>query len=142
VGAGGVGSWAALMLARSGIGRIRVIDFDQVTLSSLNRHAVATRADVGTSKVVALQAHLRRIVPLTEVDARVAMFSSADADELLQGNPDYVLDCIDNIDTKVDLLTYCHQHQLPVISSMGAGAKADPSRIQLSDISDTFGKFY
>ncbi|KAI8048971.1 hypothetical protein BDF22DRAFT_700487 [Syncephalis plumigaleata] len=137
VGAGGVGSWAALMLARSGVKRMRIIDFDQVTLSSLNRHAVANRADVGTAKVIAIRDHLRRIVPLIEIDACVELFSKDSAAHLLQDNPDMVLDCIDNIDTKVDLLEYCHKNNITVMSSMGAGAKADPSRIQLADISDT-----
>lgn len=59
----------------------------------------------------------------------------------LLGNPDYVIDAIDNINTKIDLIKYCHDKKLPVISSMGAGAKADPSRIQIADISETFGMF-
>jgi tRNA A37 threonylcarbamoyladenosine dehydratase len=62
------------MLLRSGVGRLRLIDFDQVTLSSLNRHAVATRADVGTPKALALARHFREIAPEAEVDARVAMY--------------------------------------------------------------------
>ena len=70
----GVGSHAAHMLLRSGVGRLRLIDFDQVTLSSLNRHAVATRADVGTPKALALARHFRDISPETSVDARVAMY--------------------------------------------------------------------
>ncbi|CAO3633063.1 unnamed protein product [Mucor hiemalis] len=115
VGAGGVGSWAALMLMRFGVQRIRIIDFDQVTLSSLNGHAVATLED--------------RIVLITKC---------RQCNELLGGNPDYVIDAIDNINTKIDLIKYCYDKKLPVISSMGAGAKADPSRIQIADISETF----
>ncbi|KAJ2475049.1 hypothetical protein EV174_005419 [Coemansia sp. RSA 2320] len=138
VGAGGVGSWAALMLLRSGVQRIRVIDFDQVTLSSLNRHAAATRANVGTPKVEALKHVFRDIAPHALVDARVALFSADTAAELLSGSPDYVLDCIDNMDTKVALLTFCKSQGLEVISAMGAGMKSDPSRVQIADISDTF----
>jgi tRNA A37 threonylcarbamoyladenosine dehydratase len=73
----------------------------QVSLSSLNRHAVATRADVGISKAVCLQSHFQRIFPECEVEARNQMFDASVQDELLSGSPDYVLDCIDNIDTKV-----------------------------------------
>ncbi|CAM0139354.1 hypothetical protein VKS41_004840 [Umbelopsis sp. WA50703] len=138
VGAGGVGSWAALMLLRSGVERIRIIDFDQVTLSSLNRHAVATQADVGTPKVKAIQKHFKQIMPQANVDARIELFSMANADELLSGNPDFVIDAIDNIETKVDLMQYCYNKKLPVIASMGAGAKADPTRIQIADVSNTF----
>lgn len=85
VGAGGVGSWAALMLLRSGVERIRIIDFDQVTLSSLNRHAVATQADVGTPKVKAIHKHFKQIMPQADVDARIELFSMANADDLLDG---------------------------------------------------------
>ncbi|ORY00830.1 hypothetical protein K493DRAFT_278430 [Basidiobolus meristosporus CBS 931.73] len=139
VGAGGVGSWAALMLLRSGVERMRIIDFDQVTLSSLNRHAVATRADVGTPKVQALKKHFEEILPHADIDARVELFKDESAEALLEGcKPDFVLDCIDNIDTKLHLLKYCHENNIPVISSMGAGAKADPSKVQISDISETF----
>ncbi|KAJ1675464.1 hypothetical protein EV182_001211 [Spiromyces aspiralis] len=138
VGCGGVGSWAALMLVRSGVQRLRLIDFDQVTLSSLNRHAVATRADVGMPKVMALQRAFKGIAPHAKVDARVQLFQGELADKLLSGNPDYVLDCIDNIDTKLQLLKYCHDNGIKVISAMGAGMKADPSRVQISDISNTF----
>ncbi|OBZ91476.1 tRNA threonylcarbamoyladenosine dehydratase [Choanephora cucurbitarum] len=138
VGAGGVGSWAALMLLRSGIKRIRIIDFDQVTLSSLNRHAVATLDDVGTPKVRCIKRHFERIAPFVQVEDCVDLLSADNVDELLSGDPDYVVDAIDNINTKIDLIKYCYDKNLPVISSMGAGAKADPSRIQIADISETF----
>ncbi len=74
VGLGGVGSHAANMLARSGVQRMRLIDFDQVTLSSLNRHAVATMDDVGIPKVEALRRFLRKVVPWVEIDAVAEMF--------------------------------------------------------------------
>ncbi|KAF9083578.1 hypothetical protein BGX23_011313 [Mortierella sp. AD031] len=138
VGAGGVGSWAASMLVRSGVGKIRIIDFDQVSLSSLNRHATAVQADVGTPKVTAMKKAFRSIAPWVEVDARVELFQEDCAEELLSGNPDYVVDAIDNINTKLALLKFCFDHKIPVMSSMGAGAKADPSRVQISDISETF----
>ncbi|CEP19373.1 hypothetical protein [Parasitella parasitica] len=138
VGAGGVGSWAALMLMRSGVKRIRIIDFDQVTLSSLNRHAVATLEDVGTPKVRCIKTHFKQIAPFVQVEDCIDLLNADNVDMLLSGNPDYVIDAIDNINTKIDLIKYCHDKKLPVISSMGAGAKADPSRIQIADISETF----
>ncbi|EDN02846.1 conserved hypothetical protein [Histoplasma mississippiense (nom. inval.)] len=145
VGCGGVGSHAAAALARSGVSQIRLIDFDQVTLSSLNRHAVATLSDVGTPKVQCMRKRLEQIVPWVRFDCRDELYSQAAADTLLgpwnmQGDkvtwkPDYVLDCIDNISSKVSLLHYCHSHNIPVISSMGAGCKSDPTRIAIGDIS-------
>jgi tRNA A37 threonylcarbamoyladenosine dehydratase len=148
VGLGGVGSHATAALARSGVARIRVIDFDQVTLSSLNRHAVATLADVGTPKVHCMRKRLEQITPWLKLDCRNELFSSQIADRLLgvwdhelqngeerDKKPDYVIDCIDNIDSKVALLQYCYQHSIKVISSMGAGCKSDPTRMSVGDIS-------
>ncbi|KAI9273688.1 hypothetical protein BY458DRAFT_507863 [Sporodiniella umbellata] len=138
VGAGGVGSWAALMLLRAGVGRIRIIDFDQVTLSSLNRHAVACLEDVGTPKVKCIKKHFQQMAPSVQVEDCLDLLNAENVDRLLGGQPDFVVDAIDNINTKIDLIRYCYDHQLKVISSMGAGAKADPSRVQIADISETF----
>lgn len=148
VGLGGVGSHAAAALARSGVARMRVIDFDQVTLSSLNRHAVATLADVGTPKVHCMRKRLEQITPWLRLDCRNELFSSQAAERLLgvwnyeiqngeerDKKPDYVIDCIDNIDSKVALLQHCYQHSIKVISSMGAGCKSDPTRLCVGDIS-------
>jgi len=121
------------------VGKIRLIDFDQVSLSSLNRHATAIQADVGTPKVLAMKKAFKSLAPWVEVDARVELFQKESAEELLSGNPHYVVDAIDNINTKLALLKFCYDRNIPVMSSMGAGAKADPSRIQISDISETFG---
>ncbi|KAM3208658.1 hypothetical protein ACQJBY_063384 [Aegilops geniculata] len=98
---GGVGSHAASMLLRSGVGRFLLVDFDQVSLSSLNRHAVATREDVGTPKAYCLKKHFSLIYPECQIEARVQLYDSSAEDEILSGQPDFVLDCIDNIDTKV-----------------------------------------
>lgn len=188
VGLGGVGSHAAAHLLRAGVGRLRLIDFDQVgrvvggkggrrrgwvegrdggaggwregraaapartrrargptptlstpqvTLSSLNRHATATRADVGTPKAVALAAAFKQVMPEAAVDARVAMFSADTADALLAGAPSYVIDAIDNIHTKVLLLKECQKRSLPVVSAGGAGGKADPTRARVLSLDST-----
>ncbi|PSK51729.1 tRNA threonylcarbamoyladenosine dehydratase [Elsinoe australis] len=139
VGCGGVGSHAISALARSGAGAIRLIDFDQVTLSSLNRHAVATLADVGTPKVHTLRKRLEQVTPWTKFDVRNELFGGEKAEWLLgpfEGKePDYVIDAIDNIDSKVELLAYCRQKGIKVVSSMGAGCKSDPTRVFIGDIS-------
>ncbi|KXH55544.1 ThiF family protein [Colletotrichum salicis] len=140
VGCGGVGSHCTAALARSGVSKIRLIDFDQVTLSSLNRHAVATLADVGIPKVQCLYRRLIAIAPWAKYELKNQKFEKIAADALLAPwaengqKPDYVVDAIDNIDTKVALLKYCHDHGIPVISSMGAGAKGDPTRVNVGDI--------
>ncbi|XP_058748041.1 tRNA threonylcarbamoyladenosine dehydratase-like isoform X2 [Vicia villosa] len=137
VGLGGVGSHAASMLLRTGIGKLLLVDFDQVSLSSLNRHAVATRADVGTSKAQCLKEHFLSIFPECQIDAKVLLYDSSTEEEILSGNPDYVLDCIDNIDTKVALLAACVRRGLKVISATGAGARADPTRIRIADLRES-----
>ncbi|EJT70931.1 hypothetical protein GGTG_11954 [Gaeumannomyces tritici R3-111a-1] len=154
VGCGGVGSHCATSLARSGLGRLRLVDFDNVSLSSLNRHAVATLADVGTQKTACLRRRLVAIAPWVDFDLCTEKFDAAAAPYLLgpwaaegEGGtaaaaaaaaagpkPDFVVDAIDNIDTKVELLRYCHEHKIPVVSSMGAGCKSDPTKVMVGDI--------
>jgi tRNA A37 threonylcarbamoyladenosine dehydratase len=119
VGLGGVGSHAANMLVRSGVRHIRLIDFDQVTLSSLNRNAMATMDDVGKSKALVMRARLLTVVPWCEIEVVVEMFKGEYAERLLAGHPDYVLDCIDDVSTKADLISFCHKHRIPVLTSMG-----------------------
>ncbi|KIP10798.1 hypothetical protein PHLGIDRAFT_125305 [Phlebiopsis gigantea 11061_1 CR5-6] len=136
VGCGGVGSWAAVMLVRSGITDIRLVDFDYVTLSSLNRHATAVLADVGTPKVTCIERTLKQISRWVRIDAQVDIWRKDQGGRHLD-DADWVIDAIDNITTKVDLLKYCHARGIKVFSSMGAGAKSDPTRIQISDISST-----
>ncbi|KAG9103723.1 hypothetical protein FRC06_008580 [Ceratobasidium sp. 370] len=142
VGCGGVGSWAAVMLMRSGVSHLRLIDFDMVTLSSLNRHAVATLADVGVPKVTACKNFFGRVAPWVEVDARIELWKlGAGGEGLLEWEDkpvDWVIDAIDNMTTKVQLLKYCKEHGIKVFASMGAGTKSDPTRVQISDISNTF----
>ena len=148
VGLGGVGSHCVAALVRSGVSKIRVVDFDQVTLSSLNRHALATLADVGTPKVLCVRRRLEQICPWARIETRNELFSSSSAATLLSSwdyemhdgeesgqQPDWVIDAIDNIETKVHLLQYCKLHNLEVISAMGAGTKSDPTKISIGDIS-------
>ena len=142
VGLGGVGSHCTSALARSGVSKIRLIDFDQVTLSSLNRHAVATLADVGTSKVECVRKRLQAVVPWVQWERFNEIWRREQGERLLgpwgtdEGrNPDYVVDAIDDIDSKVALLEYCHNHSIRVVSSMGAGCKGDPTRVFVGDIS-------
>ena len=118
------------------------MDFDQVTLSSLNRHAVATLADVGTPKVHCVRKRLEAVVPWVEWECFNEVWRKEQGDKLLGSwdhgrgrKPDYVVDAIDNIDSKVALLKYCHGKGIKVISSMGAGCKSDPTRVFVGDIS-------
>ncbi|KAL5574331.1 hypothetical protein UlMin_023928 [Ulmus minor] len=137
IGLGGVGSHAASMLLRSGVGKLLLVDFDQVSLSSLNRHAVATRADVGIPKAQCLKEHFHSIFPECHIEAKVLLYDASTEEEILSGAPDFVLDCIDNIDTKVALLAACVRRGLKVLSATGAGARADPTRIRVADLRES-----
>lgn len=134
VGVGGVGSHCVNMLARAGVKKIRVIDFDWVTLSSLNWHAYAQRKDVGFSKVEVVWDYVSNIIPSCEVEIVERLFNKDVADTLLGGNPDFVIDCIDNTETKADLITYCMENKIKLVSSMGSGGKIDFTRIWFGSI--------
>lgn len=139
VGAGGVGSWVVNSLVRSGCRKIRVVDFDQVSLSSLNRHSCAVLNDVGTPKVECLRRHMREIAPWCDIDPINELWTLENGERLTLGNgtPDFIVDCIDNIDTKVDLLEFAYNHGIKVISSMGASAKSDPTKLNVGDLATT-----
>jgi tRNA threonylcarbamoyladenosine dehydratase len=122
------------MLLRAGVGKLRLVDFDQVSLSSLNRHCLAVREDVGTQKSACLAKYFRKIMPEADIESMCTMYCKESEEQVLRGSPDYVIDAIDNIDTKVDLLGACSARGLPVLSVAGAGAKADPTRLRFVDI--------
>ncbi|KAF4723647.1 hypothetical protein FOZ62_026127 [Perkinsus olseni] len=138
VGLGGVGSHAAVTLARSGIGHIRLIDFDRLTVSSLNRHAAGTWDDVGVPKVQAVKKFIHKFNPFCDVDAVESLFSLKDADALIADfKPDFVIDAIDNLPTKADLLHYCASRNIKVVCSGGAACKCDPTRIKITTLNNT-----
>lgn len=130
-----------MTLVRSGVKKIRVIDYDSVTLSSLNRHAFAFRNDVGKLKVRVVKEYAMKINPSIIIeqvdDAFVKEYSEK---YILEGSPDYVIDCIDDLDAKCELLEFCERKNLRVISSMGAGGKMDPSCIRFSDFNSIKGE--
>lgn len=130
-GIGGVGSHVLSACARSGIRNITIVDFDQVTLSSLNRHAFATRKHVGKSKVKVFQEYLSELVPHLKLVIHECYVTPDNVDQFFkdQSKPDYVIDCIDNIDAKTALIAYCCKNQIKIVSSCGAGMKADPTRL-------------
>jgi tRNA A37 threonylcarbamoyladenosine dehydratase len=138
VGLGGVGSHTAHMLARAGVGHLRLIDFDQVSLSSLNRHACATLADVGTPKATCLKRFCEQICPdpnYLVMEDIVQMYTAETGPQLLAGHDwDLVIDAIDDVPTKAALLAQCLKENIRVISCMGAGGKSDVTRLHISDL--------
>jgi tRNA A37 threonylcarbamoyladenosine dehydratase len=134
-GIGGVGSHAAEALGRAGVGRITLVDFDDICLTNVNRQIHALSSSVGQVKVEAMAYRLRDINPHAEIIAVKEFFSRENAGCLLEPSPDYVLDAIDHFTAKAALITACRQLAIPVISSMGAANKLDPTKIEVSDIS-------
>ena len=136
-GIGGVGSYAAEALGRAGVGRITLVDFDDVCLTNINRQIHAMSSTVGCSKVEVMAARVRDINPDAEIVTVREFFSHDNAERLLTPAPDYVLDAIDHFTAKAALITACRERGIPVISSMGAANKLDPTMIQVADIADT-----
>jgi tRNA A37 threonylcarbamoyladenosine dehydratase len=137
VGLGGVGSYTAEALCRSGIGRLTLVDFDDVCITNLNRQLHATSATIGKPKSEVMAERLRLINPDAEIIALRQFYSAENSDQLLVGQIDYVVDAIDHITAKLHLLVTCHERTLPIISSMGAAAKLDPTKIRVGDIAET-----
>ena len=134
-GLGGVGSFAAEALARSGVGWLRLVDFDRVGPSNFNRQLYALRSTLDQPKVAVAAARLRDINPELVLDGRDAFFHLDSADDLLAPPLDFVIDAIDSLGPKCELLSQCVERGLPVISAMGAAARkrgkgraASPSR--------------
>lgn len=136
-GIGGVGSYAAEALGRAGVGKITLVDFDDICLTNVNRQIHALSSTVGLSKVEVMARRLSDISPDAEIIALKKFFSAENAAELLDPRPDYVLDAIDHFTAKVVLIKVCRELGIPVISSMGAANKLDPTKIHVADISAT-----
>jgi tRNA A37 threonylcarbamoyladenosine dehydratase len=139
IGCGGVGSWAAESLARSGVGRLTLVDFDLVCITNTNRQLHALKGTVGKPKVEVMAERLRLIHPTGRIDAITRFYEAAARDEILpEGErPDWVIDAIDNVTAKLDLLATCHRRAIPVVTAMGAAGRIDPTRVRVDDLAFT-----
>lgn len=136
-GVGGVGGYVTETLVRSGVGRICVVDSDNVAPSNLNRQLIATNATVGESKTELWRRRMLAINPDCRVEARDLYITPENVADLTSGDFDYVADCIDTIAPKVALLRQCVASGISVVSSMGAGGRLDPSQIAMGDLWQT-----
>lgn len=140
VGLGGVGSWAAEALARSGIGRITLIDFDEVALSNVNRQLPARSDTVGCKKIQVMAERIAQINP--DCDCRLIddFVTSANLTAHLGAAHayDYVIDAIDSITFKAAMIHHCRRNKLPIITTGGAGGLSDPTQVQIKDLSRTY----
>jgi len=138
VGLGGVGAYAAEMIARAGVGRMTVADADTVSVSNINRQLVALRSTVGRPKAEVLAERLRDINPELELTVLNRFIRDEETYALLDAaRYDYVVDAIDTLSPKLALILAALERGLPLVSSMGAGAKTDPTKLEIADISKT-----
>lgn len=137
-GIGGVGSWAAEALARSGIGRLTLIDPDEVAPSNVNRQILALENTLGLPKIEALAERIGLINPFCSVSGLAVMVTPENAEALFgRADFDYVIDAIDDVFAKAALIACCHERQIPLITAGGAGGQMDPTRIDVCDLSKT-----
>jgi tRNA A37 threonylcarbamoyladenosine dehydratase len=136
IGIGGVGSWAAEALARSGVGGLTLIDLDHVAESNVNRQAHALEDTLGQAKVLAMKERIAKINPDCRVDCIEEFVTPENAATLIP-NCDAVLDCIDQVRAKAALIAHCRRLKIPVVTTGGAGGRVDPTQIRIDDLART-----
>lgn len=129
-GLGGVGGYCAEALARSGVGELTLVDFDDVSISNINRQIIALHSTIGQKKINLFEKRLKDINPEIKLNIIDDFYTGEDF------KADYAADAIDTMRSKISLLEYCVENQIPVISSMGAGNRIDPTKLYICDIKD------
>ncbi len=137
IGIGGVGSWAAEALARTGIGEITLIDMDDVCVTNINRQIHAMSGTVGQSKIEVMKQRIKLINPECKVNLIDDFIGESNQADYLTQKYDYVIDAIDSIKAKASLLAYCKRHKIKVITTGGAGGQIDPTQIKVADLTRT-----
>ena len=135
-GLGGVGSFVVEGLVRAGIGNFILVDDDKICLTNLNRQIIATRETVGKPKVEAEKERILEINPEAKVEVHQEFFMP-DSDEILDETVDYIVDCIDTVTAKIELVVRANKLNIPIMSAMGTGNKLDPTRFEVTDIYKT-----
>lgn len=137
VGLGGVGSFAAEFIARSGVGKMTIIDGDIIDPTNRNRQLPALATNHGAYKTTVMAERLRAINPEVELNVVQDFINPKMVENILTDVPDYIIDAIDSITPKLTFIVHAHQKQIPLVSSMGAGGKIDPTNVLIADISKT-----
>jgi len=137
LGMGGVGSYAVEALARSGVGRLVLVDKDDVDITNINRQIPALTHTVGQDKTTLMAERVKQINPDIEVVPLRTFYLENNKDIIFEYNPDYVVDAIDTISAKILAIVECHKRGIPIVSSMGAANKIDPTAFRVMDISKT-----
>ncbi len=138
IGLGGVGSFAAEFLARAGVGKMTILDGDTVDLTNTNRQLPALHSTVGKPKTAVMAARMMDINPDLQLTVKEEFLTPNSVKDLITKEYDYVFDCIDSVQPKQYIIVACKQLGINVVSSMGAGGRIDPSKVQVADLSKTF----
>jgi len=139
VGLGGVGAYAAEMLARSGVGSVIILDADSIHPSNKNRQLLALESTIGQPKAQLMYDRLRDINPSLKITVIKEFLTQDNVDEILSQRPiDYIVDAIDTLSPKIALIQFALRNSIKIVSSMGAGAKTDATKIRIKDISKSF----
>lgn len=136
-GLGGVGSYAAEALARTGVGRLILVDFDRICVTNVNRQLHAMKGTLGKPKAEIMAERLRLINPDAVIEARCEFYNAQSSARLLAPEPDLVIDAIDNLTAKMHLIVTCRRQNLRLVSAMGAAARMDPTAVRVADLSQT-----
>ena len=137
IGIGGVGSWAVEALARSGIGKITMIDMDDICVTNINRQIHAMTGTIAQLKTEAMKERIERVNPECVVEIIDDFITPENIPEYLNRGYDYVIDAIDSVKTKAALIAYCKRNKIRMITTGGAGGQTDPTQIQITDLSKT-----
>lgn len=136
-GVGGVGSYVVEALARAGVGKLVLVDHDTVSLTNINRQLPALDSTVGQSKVAVMRQRVLDINPNCQVEVMQQFYDSSQRESLISSEYTYIVDAIDSITAKIDLIVTAIEQDIPIVSSMGAGNKLDPTQFKIVDISKT-----
>nr|WP_174805155.1 tRNA cyclic N6-threonylcarbamoyladenosine(37) synthase TcdA [Marinobacter daqiaonensis] len=136
-GLGGVGSWAAEALVRTGVGTITLIDMDDVCVSNTNRQLHALEGQYGRTKTDAMADRLRAINPRADIRVHFGFVTAGNVADLITGDMDGVVDAIDSVKSKAALIAHCQRRKTPLVVSGGAGGQIDPTRVEVADLSRT-----
>ena len=134
-GLGGVGSFAAEVLARSGIGSFVIVDFDKVSQSNINRQLIALQNTIGIEKAQLVKERILAINPSAQITA-IDDFYTSDMNGIFNEKIDFVIDAIDSFNFKIELLEFCHKNSIPIATSMGAANRICPEKLYIADISE------
>lgn len=135
IGIGGVGSWVAESLARTGIGGITLVDLDDVCVTNINRQVLAVSSTVGQFKVDVMKARLKDIHPECEIETRQCFFNPKNLENIFDRHYDFVVDACDDFTNKCHLIDHCRKNNIPLVVMGGAGGKIDPLQVKVTDMS-------